>query len=375
MDVDRPIWKAKSRRRACLALVVFAAQCAIPLSVAWADRIATDADIDPAARRSVRAVEVPSDNLDGQTSWIIEPDVPRIPKVAGLDTQLPPHIQQRMSYAFDLAQRGATYSASAEFHAVLSLCALELDSRDGGTTHREALRLGLTALEEADDFGGENIDWRDANDVQRTAASHSTPVLHQDPPPKVDAIQAAQAYYTFAEERLAYSCQGMPSASLAFYGLGRTCVFAGPHVAHAAGKAAVFQRVALDVAPQNVLAGNELGVLLADHGHLAEAEKTFQQCVATEATPEAWRNLAVVYSREGKHEECRSAIAACDALNAKRHAPVGPIADAAAANHTNLVSSGTGTTALEAENDQQQPTGIMAKLNNVTSKIPNPFRR
>ena len=366
MDVLRQAWIPIPRRGICLALVV-ALHCAAPTSVVLADKATPQPDVDPAARRSIRAVEVQSSNVDGQTSWILEPDVPRIPKVKGLNAQLPPHIEQRLSYAFDLAQRGATYSSSAEFHAVLGLCALELDSRDGGTKHREALQLGLNALEEADDFGGEQVDWHDSTDIQRMVASHSTPVLHQDPPPKVDAIQAAQAYYTFAESELAYSCEGLPGASLAFYGLGRTCVVAGTRVPHSAGKAAVFQRVALDVAPQNVLAGNELGVLLADHGHLQEAEKTFEQCVATEATPEAWRNLSIIYSREGKQDASRSALAASEALAAKNRAPITPIADTTTDNHSNA----TGNEATS----EQQPTGIMAKLNNVTSKLPNPFRR
>ena len=75
-------------------------------------------------------------NVDGQMSWIIEPEVPRIPKIAGLDPQLPPHIVRRLSYAFDLAHR-APYTADSEFRAVLGLCALEMDAREGGTARRE----------------------------------------------------------------------------------------------------------------------------------------------------------------------------------------------------------------------------------------------
>jgi hypothetical protein len=367
MDVPGQAWIPKPRRGIGLALAVVAVQCALPMSFAMADRPTPQPEVDPAARRNIRAVEVESNNVDGQTSWILEPDVPRIPKIKGLDAHLPPHIEQRLSYAFDLAQRGATYSSSAEFHAVLGLCALELDSRDGSTKHREALQLGLTALEEADDFGGEQVNWRDPAEIQRMVASHSTPVLHQNPPATIDAIQAAQAYYTFAEKELAYSCEGLPGASLACYGLGRTCVIAGGRVPHSAGKAAVFQRAALDVAPQNVLAGNELGVLLADHGHLEEAEKTFQQCVATEATPEAWRNLSIVYGREGKQEASRSALAAAETLAAQNRAAIIPVANTSADNHS--------TTAAGDAASEPQPTGIMAKLNNVTSKLPNPFRR
>ena len=64
-------------------------------------------DIDPAAQRNVQVVGTETSSADGQTSWIIEPDVRRTPKIAGWDAGLPPQIERRMNYAFDLAQRGA----------------------------------------------------------------------------------------------------------------------------------------------------------------------------------------------------------------------------------------------------------------------------
>ncbi|MEX2315997.1 MAG: hypothetical protein WD669_02525 [Pirellulales bacterium] len=298
-----------------LLVVIGLAGCATPPVNNVAQTQVPQPEIDPAAQR-VQAVALESTGGDGQTSWIIEPDVLRIPKIAGLDSQLPPHIERRLSYAYDLAQRGATYSANAEFRSVLGLCALEVDARNAGTSHREALREGLIALDEADEFGGDQINWRDSADVRRAAAGHLTPVLSQNGQSPVDSIQAVQAYYAFAEERLAYACDGLPAASLAFYGLGRTFVVPGTQTTNAAGKAALLQRVALKVAPQNVLAGNELGVLLAQHGQLDDAEKQFRQCVATNATPETWRNLSVVYARKGNAEASRAALAAGESLAA-----------------------------------------------------------
>jgi predicted Zn-dependent protease len=108
----------------------------------------------------------------------------------------------------------------------------------------------------------------------------------------------------------------MPGASLAFYGLGRTINVPDGRAAHSTGKAALFHRVALKVAPQNVLAGNELGVLLAQHGRLDDAQQMFQQCVAIEATPEAYRNLAAVYARKGDQRSSQAALAAGEALAA-----------------------------------------------------------
>jgi predicted Zn-dependent protease len=153
----------------------------------------------------------------------------------------------------------------------------------------------------------------------------------------------------------------LPGASLAFYGLGRTIVLPGTRIAHSSGKAALYQRVALGIAPQNLLAANELGVLLAQHGQLQDAERIFQQCVATDATPQTWRNLAVVYARQGNEQASRSALAAGEALAAEkqRHA-----ATQIAATMPVLEST--------AEKTDEEKPGFFSKL---TPKLPSVFRR
>jgi len=182
----------------------------------------------------------------------------------------------------------------------------------------------------------------------------------------VDSIQAVQAYYMFAEQRLTAACQGLPGASLAFYGSGRTIVLPGTRIPHASGKAALFQRVALAIAPQNLLAANELGVLLAQHGQLDDAEKIFQQCVATDATPETWRNLAIVYARQGNAVASRSALAAGDALAAenRRHA----------ASQIAATTQGSATGATEEASQEEEKPSFLSKFN-LRPKLPSVFRR
>jgi hypothetical protein len=249
----------------------------------------------------------------------------------------------------------------------LGLCALELDAKDNGSSHREALRQGLIALDEADELGGKQMDAREPTDVRTTAAGHVTPALDRSSDSPVESIQAVQAYYAFAEERLTYACLGMPATSLAFYGLGRTFVLPGAQVANAAGKAALLQRVALAIAPQNVLACNELGVLFAQYGHLEQAEKLFEQCVATNATPESWRNLSVVYARQGEHDASLAALKSSETLAAKNSIrPVSnPDASTAAAPAANSAKD---------DSDSKRPTSFFARF----SKSANPanlFRR
>jgi len=374
------------RRKAwvvCVSLAASTAGCAtLPFQSSSAP---VAAESSPVANRSVQTIRQEPTEVDGQTSWIIEPDVPRIPKINGIQLQLPPHIEQRLGRAFDLAQRGATYSANTEFREVLGLCALELDARNRTTDHRDAFRQGLIALDEADEISGHRIDWTDADDVRLATAGHSTPVLHGGAPAGVDAIQVAQLYYSFAEERFAYACEGMPAASLAYYGLARTFVQPGTRYMHAAGKSAMLQRVALRIAPQNVLAANELGVLLAQHGHLDEAESMFKQCVVTDATPEAWQNLAVVYARKGDADASRAAMAAGSEMAASQKAVQPVVTNAAsgtlvAENSSNAQSLAENEATKTSENSDhanrvnKKSEGIWAKLD-LSQKLPNVFRR
>jgi hypothetical protein len=305
-----------------------------------------------------RAGFLETSGASGEMTWLIESDVAPIPKITGFEHRLPPHIERRLSNAFDLAQRGAVFTAEGEFRSVLGLCALELDSREGGTVHRDALRQGWIAVDEADQFGGDQLDWRDSADVRRVACGHMTPVLRQAAS-QVDSIQAVQLYYAYAEERLAFACNGVPGATLAYYGLARTWQVPGTCVSHAAGKAALLHRIALTLAPENVLAANELGVLLAQHGQLDHAEQLFQRCIAIEPKQETWRNLAAVYSRKNDQEASRRALLMAERLKTQEQ-------------HSEVVPQQL------AENNSTKPSveksGIMSRMSFIP-KLTNPFRR
>jgi len=345
------------------SLVLAVSACCVSISDAKQPRPPAPpaaATPDPATQAPVAQDPQHSDDM---TSWVIEGDMRRTPKIPGVITQLPPHVEQRLNYAFDLAQRGATYSAANEFQAVLGLCTLEIDARSGSTEHREALRQGLLALDEADQFSGDQLDWRDSADVRRLAANHSTPVLHGQNQP-VDAIRAVQAYYAFAEDRLTYACAGLPGASLAYYGLARTITVPGTRVAHSAGKAVLYHRVALQITPQNVLAANELAVLLAQHGQLDDAEKMLQHSVSVQPTTDAYRSLAAVYSREGNVQASKNAAAAGEALAAREREAKGAVTQVAAV---------TPVSNTDAKTESKEQTGLFPKLR--FSQLPSIFQR
>jgi hypothetical protein len=58
----------------------------------------------------------------------------------------------------------------------------------------------------------------------------------------------------------------------------------------------------LTVEARNYLSANELGVLLAQYGQLADARRLFQHSVAVKPHVEGWHNLAAVHRRLGEQE-------------------------------------------------------------------------
>jgi hypothetical protein len=62
----------------------------------------------------------------------------------------------------------------------------------------------------------------------------------------------------------------------------------------------VYHQAAMLVDPQNHLAANELGVLLARYEQWQEAKRVFLHSVAANPLPQTWHNLAVVHERLGE---------------------------------------------------------------------------
>jgi tetratricopeptide (TPR) repeat protein len=67
-------------------------------------------------------------------------------------------------------------------------------------------------------------------------------------------------------------------------------------------RAVVYFQAALIVNPQHALAANELGVVLARHGRLADAKAALLHSVRVAPQPAAWRNLALVHHGLGEAE-------------------------------------------------------------------------
>ena len=214
--------------------------------------------------------------------------------------------------AFELAGRNAFFAARAEFLLALRLLAQGLDSEQQTDVHNEALTGALTAIRESEDFLPRGPRLEATSDVAGIIANHRTPVL-KDALSRTTALEAVRMYLNYAQEQFTAAAGQEVAGSMALRGLGKLYVAmaAQPalHVAAAESKAMTFFQAALLVSPQNYLASNDLGCLLARGGRYADAKVVLEYATAIARQPECWHNLAVVYSELGMKDKASRAEA------------------------------------------------------------------
>ncbi|MDA1054896.1 MAG: hypothetical protein O3C40_31110 [Planctomycetota bacterium] len=213
---------------------------------------------------------------------------------------------------FVLAEKGAFYSAKSEFQQSLRTVAQALDTHFGGSRYSEALAAGWLALEEADDFAAQS-QRGPVVDVGLIVESHQTPLLKDYALDDVSPVLAMQYYFAFAQEQLVEACGQAPVASRALHGLGKIHTVLGEKSGSAerlhGPKAMAFQQAALATDPDNFLAANEFGVLLARFGRLHEARTVLQYSAACYPLPETWQNLSIVHQRLGEANLAAQSVA------------------------------------------------------------------
>jgi tetratricopeptide (TPR) repeat protein len=222
---------------------------------------------------------------------------------------------QNVRVGYELAHRGALYSAQSEFASALRTIAQALDAQAATTRHVEALVDGLAALDESDDFLNDARSATAAIDVATVVAKHRTPVLKDAPPEDLTPITALQRYYTYAQEQLAAAVEHEPAASNALYGMGKiqtTLQAAGAGSLADGPKAIALHQAALLVDDRNYMAANELGVLMARCGRYDAARAALAHSVSIAPQPAVWRNLAAVHERLGETTLAANARAAAD---------------------------------------------------------------
>ena len=202
-------------------------------------------------------------------------------------------------YGFSLANRGAYYSARAEFVKSLRLVAQGLDVEHQTSVHGHALRAGLKALKEADDFIPSGSQLESDLDFQAIISGHQTPVLKLSQPHTLTSLEALRRYYGFAQYQLAVSAGRELAGSMALHAMGKLYASSvdnsSVNVLSAKPKAMTCFQAALICYPQNYMASNDLGVLLANSGRLEDARSILENSVETCPHSAIWHNLADVY--------------------------------------------------------------------------------
>jgi tetratricopeptide (TPR) repeat protein len=219
---------------------------------------------------------------------------------------------QQIRHGFELADRGAYFAARAEFTAALRLIAQGLDNERNATVHSQALSAALTAIKEAQDFIPLGGKLEAELDLPPIVAGHRTPVLKNVPPQQLQAMRALKRYFTFAQEQLALAAGQEVAGSVALGALGKIhAALAGkpnPEIVVPEAKAIVFFQAAILVCPQNYMAANDLGVLLARGGDFGGARRMLEHSVLVCRCSANLSNLSVVYRQVGQQRLAELAL-------------------------------------------------------------------
>jgi tetratricopeptide (TPR) repeat protein len=209
---------------------------------------------------------------------------------------------QRTRHGCELAGRGAMYAARAEFLAALRLLSDGLDAERGTDVHGRALVRAQKAMQEAEDFVPADARSLSAAEVKRLISAHDTPVL-KDREDDIAALTALKSYFTFAQEQFALAAGEEVAGSMALRALGKLYDSMAekkrPGETLAATKAMVFYQAALLAQPDNFMAANDLGVLLARAGDYRAAKKMLEYSLDCGEQAATWRNLAAVHRQLG----------------------------------------------------------------------------
>ncbi len=215
-----------------------------------------------------------------------------------------PQIRATIRRGYEMASRGASFSARAEFLQALRMMTQVLDTAESTQRHSAALARAMRAMREAEDFIPRRAGRMEQPDLRRIVTGHRAAVLAPDEASRLTPLAAMQRYFTLARAQLAVAVADVPLSAEALFALGKMQPLMNDDgEATAALKAArslVFFQVALQAEPGHARAANELGVTLAKIGRWEEAREVLRQAVATAPSREIWHNLAAVHAKLGE---------------------------------------------------------------------------
>ena len=211
-----------------------------------------------------------------------------------------------IEYGKSLSRRGAAYAARQEFYASLRILAQSHDKQVGGTAYTEALRNGILAIKEAQDFIVTDTEAQIGLSVPNVIETHSTKVISTESAAEMTAIEAAQRYFAYASHQLS-RCGGQNVvAAEALYCLGKLHSVQAKSGSNDSkldlAKAMIYHQAAITASDSNFRSLNELGVLYANSGRFGEAKQMLKRSLRIKQLPQAWQNLAVIHQRMGEHQ-------------------------------------------------------------------------
>ncbi len=222
----------------------------------------------------------------------------------GLSQSVAQRAAQHIEYGKALARRGASSAARQEFLGALTTLAQANDAKVGGNQFSMALRKGIMAIKEAEDFVARDVENQIALDVAIAIETHRCGAMTMDEAQNMASIQAMQRYFAFAQHQMNVAAGQNVVAAEALFCLGKlhtSVVQADPTSSRLdVAKAIVFHQSALACDRNNFRSANELGVLMARSGRLAEARDMLKKSLVISPGPEAWSNLAKVHERLGE---------------------------------------------------------------------------
>jgi len=204
--------------------------------------------------------------------------------------------------AYDLAGRGALFAAREQFLSALRILAEAWDAEFPDRRRTASLNAAWTALREAEDFLPRSATAAPP-DTGVVATGHATPILKEADFRGVTGLEAYRRYLAFAQDQFALAAGSEVTASMALRGLGKVYgSFAERGAAQpreAAAVAVMFYQAALSARPDNYMAANDLGVLLAKGGRWQDARRVLEYAVSLSPNPSTCWNLIRVCSALG----------------------------------------------------------------------------
>lgn len=217
--------------------------------------------------------------------------------------QIAQQADRQTRHALELAGRNAFFAARSECLSSMRLVAEGLDTEQKSNVHGRALAAAVVAMREAEDFIPGPAQLEAPLDLPAIVALHTTPVL-KDRTEGLTSMSALRSYFTFAQEHFAVAVGHEVAGSMSLYAMGKLhaaiALNRSTAIAASESKAMVFYQASLLAYPQNFMAANDLGVLLARCGRYADARAMLERSVAACPQSTGWRNLAVVYERLGQ---------------------------------------------------------------------------